>query len=371
MQSTLNPPTKPAVAADARASQSTESDERDSTRFGQMSPADFPLRRRPLVRRVLQWIRRVHLYLGLFLFPWAVLYGFTGFLFNHPQVMSEQSVESFSREVWKGTPMDATANLSESAHQIVNAIQSHHSKSGSSLKLVESEPVRYASDFAIANIRTPSEDFSISIAVSGEGGTIRRITTTKSEVAEAEFPWAVGKAEKPRKGSRSMSRGSERTSGQNDKLVVEDSLVDHLQASIPNLARIRDLPSGELSINSVPDLTFVVESQGQRWKTSYNALKGTVTGKLFDAPEKALSWRRYLTKLHTAKGYPSSSMGSKWFWAIGVDLMAFVMIYWGMSGLLMWWQIKSTRKLGAVFLLFSAIAATTLAVGMHGVISAG
>ena len=58
-------------------------------------------------------------------------------------------------------------------------------------------------------------------------------------------------------------------------------------------------------------------------------------------------------------------------WAIVVDVMAFVMVYWGASGLLMWWQIKSTRRLGLGLMALSAIAATLVAVGMHAVIRGG
>jgi len=33
---------------------------------------------------VLRYLRRIHMYASLFMVPWIVLYGSTGFLFNHP-----------------------------------------------------------------------------------------------------------------------------------------------------------------------------------------------------------------------------------------------------------------------------------------------
>jgi hypothetical protein len=48
----------------------------------QHQPEPVP-RQRSMVSRVLQVLRRSHLYLGLALFPWAILYGVTAFLFNH------------------------------------------------------------------------------------------------------------------------------------------------------------------------------------------------------------------------------------------------------------------------------------------------
>ena len=48
--------------------------------------------------------------------------------------------------------------------------------------------------------------------------------------------------------------------------------------------------------------------------------------------------------------------------------MAFAMAFWGVSGLLMWWQLKATRRTGAVVLALSAAAAAALAVAMSDVL---
>lgn len=311
---------------------------------------------RPIGRRAMQWIRRIHLYFGLFLFPWAVLYGFTGFLFNHPQAMSEVPMTSFGRDVWNGTPMEQSADLAEIAREVVRELQAHQPDKGP-IQLVASEPVRYGNELAFATLKTADEDIGLAIATIGTGGTIRRAPAKKPDVA---FPWAIGHAEPSR------NDGSAKHNPSADKLILQNSLADRLKASLPHLIQTQKLPVGETTITSVPDLTFVVEAGGKRWKTNYNALKGTVTGKPLETAVTPLSWRRFMTRLHTAHGYPSASLGAKWCWAILVDVMAFVMIYWGASGLLMWWQIKSTRRLGIVMLVFSAVASTALAMGMSG-----
>ena len=56
-------------------------------------------------------------------------------------------------------------------------------------------------------------------------------------------------------------------------------------------------------------------------------------------------------------------------YAITVDAMAFVTVFWALSGLLMWWQIKATRKLGVVLVLFSLIAAGFFAFNMHAMMT--
>jgi hypothetical protein len=122
--------------------------------------------------------------------------------------------------------------------------------------------------------------------------------------------------------------------------------------------------------HSVPDLLFVVESDGQLWRAAFNSLKGTLTAKPLEAAAP-LPWRNFLLRMHTTHVYPFSRGSIKWLWVLGADVMALVLIYWGISGLLMWWQIKSTRRWGLAILAVSAVAATLLAVGMHGVIHAG
>ena len=63
--------------------------------------------RRPLGRRVMQLVRRAHLFTGLFLLPWAVLYGVTAFLFNHPTAFADQPMANFGRAEVVGTPLES------------------------------------------------------------------------------------------------------------------------------------------------------------------------------------------------------------------------------------------------------------------------
>ena len=80
--------------------------------------------------------------------------------------------------------------------------------------------------------------------------------------------------------------------------------------------------------------------------------------------------RRFLTRLHQVHGY-TYSLGARWVWAVFVDLMSGVMVFWGISGVFMWWQIKMTRTLGWLTLLVSTLIAALLTVGMWQVLSAG
>jgi len=50
--------------------------------------------------------------------------------------------------------------------------------------------------------------------------------------------------------------------------------------------------------------------------------------------------------------------------------MAVIMLFWGCSGLLMWWQIKATRWLGLAVLVLSVVAALWVGLAMHQVMVA-
>jgi hypothetical protein len=45
--------------------------------------------------------------------------------------------------------------------------------------------------------------------------------------------------------------------------------------------------------------------------------------------------------------------------------MSIVLVFWGISGLFMWWQVKATRRTGFLILLLSFAAAAALGLGMH------
>ena len=86
-----------------------------------------------------------------------------------------------------------------------------------------------------------------------------------------------------------------------------------------------------------------------------------------DVTPPELGVRKFLLRLHTAHGYPGETNG-RWWWAVIVDATAIVLVFWGLSGLLMWWQLKSTRVWGLIVLVLSAASATALGLAMYAAI---
>ncbi len=353
------------------------------TAAAQSAPAPRP-HRRPLRKRAMHVVRRAHLYFGLFLLPWVVLYGATGFLFNHPTAFSDTPVASFGKSALTGTPMESLPTPDASAALVVAALN-ERAKEGRSYSLVEPEKARYVRTVVSATVRTDGGETSVSFDLDHPGGTVRTRPVAPAAPAEEKAPFAIGANAKgagraaPRggepggRGQRGTQRPEKGESGTPSEvtgpLLLPDPLHERVKAAAPVVLERTGFPSGDVSVTSVPDLSFLMSDGAKVWRVTYNAMAGTVNGtSAAPAAAEELSARRFLTRLHLTHGFPGGP-NAKWFWAVVVDLMAFVMVFWGLSGVFMWWQIKATRGLGICVLLLSVAAATVLALGMHDLLS--
>ena len=123
------------------------------------------------VRDVLHWIRRTHLYFGIFLFPWAVLYGVTGFLFNHPLVFSDLKAASFTQSDWSGTELAQPLSAVEIARDVVEALKKR-SPEAANFKLVDPEQAAFVQDIASASVKSEGLQTTLFFDILGRGGSI-------------------------------------------------------------------------------------------------------------------------------------------------------------------------------------------------------
>ncbi|QJW97492.1 PepSY domain-containing protein [Frigoriglobus tundricola] len=312
--------------------------------------------RRALRKRVMHAVRRAHLYCGLFLLPWAVLYGVTGFLFNHPSAFADAPTLTFGPSELVGTPMEVPPKPEAIAAQVVTALN-ERAKDAGPYTLIEPAQARYTRDFAFAVVRADGRDVSLLFDVNAPGGTVRsKPAAPPAKTERAPFATAP--------------RGQPPTAAPADPLRLPDPLHERVKAAVPVVLDRTGFPTGSVTVTSVPDLSFRMSDGTRVWAVTYNALTGSVSGAPVEsvAPPEEMSARRFLTRLHLASGFPGRA-STKWFWAVAVDAMAFVMVFWSVSGLFMWWQVKATRRFGALVLLASAAAASALGVGMHGALT--
>lgn len=319
----------------------------------------------------LHWIRRGHLYFGLFLFPWALLYGVTAFLFNHPTAFSDQKTIAFDRDDYAGEPFPSAASLATEVLTKLNASQ----KPEKPYELGAGE-TRYVREFAFATFKSDSKDHSILVDLNSGSGTIREQASRQPAASgpPERAPFATGDPGGPpgaarggerRGGGPPGSRGAGPPGGR-PPTGLETALKSQVEAIIPKICKSAGLSCDNLVITSIPEISFPVRVGEAEWIATYNPLIGSVSGRKSDgaAAPSEMTWRRFLLRLHTAHGYPSSG-GVRWYWAVIVDVMAAIMCFWGLSGILMWWQIKSTRLVGTATLALGLVAAAGLGVGMH------
>ena len=320
--------------------------------------SDAPAGRPTLLRRVLHLVRRGHLYLGLLLLPWAVLYGVSAFLFNHPAAFPDQPTVQFGKDALAGTPMATLPPPRELAAEVVVRLNERH-QPAVPWTLGPGE-VRYGREFAFATATaTATADggtVSVLLDMKGTGGTVRQSPPPKPVPPPAPFAVNV----RP-------PRPAPPAGGPADGITLSPPLAERVRQSVPAVLARTGFPSGEVTVTSVPDLLFPVEADGTTWTAAYHPLTGGVSGAPAEPPP-ALGWRSFVLKLHAAHGYPGEP-NARWGWAVLADVTAAALVLWGLSGLAMWWQLKATRVAGAVVLAVSAAAATAMGFAMYAALS--
>ncbi|MEZ6143163.1 MAG: hypothetical protein R3B84_21575 [Zavarzinella sp.] len=316
-------------------------------------------RGKPLTKKLLMWVRRGHMYFGLFLFPWAILYGITAFLFNHPTVWSDQPTFSYSSDATVGTALEKPVSPQDIAQQVVAKINENQ-QPATPYRLVGEAKFRGRA-FAFATVKTETTTINVLYDAKNGGGTVR-MTTTPNQVEPDPAPFATDNAT-PAAPNNTTGPGSLTS---NSGILLKNPLTKKFESAVPAILKHVNLPTtGTVTVTSVPEVEFSIDDGSRTWQATYNISTGAVRGVATDqAPKTEISWRRFVLRLHTTHGYPGE-VNQNWFWALLVDAMAFTMCFWGFSGLLMWWQIKSTRKLGAMILLFSTLIASSLGYLMH------
>lgn len=318
-------------------------------------------RARPFARQLMQFVRRTHLYVGLLLFPWAILYGVTGFLFNHPTILADAPTTHFTRADVIGTPLEKTPSPHDQALAVVAALNEMQ-KPTRPYELAAGEAHYATRESFIATVKADKRTFFVVFEPNSSSGTIRE--TTPPTAAESA-PFATGAGDAPRqRGMGMMGPMKHNHAG----VKIDGSIVDVIKSGVPSLMERKGFPRGEVAVTTAPDVKFPMQADGALWTAIYNPITTNVSGSI-GPPRSDLSLRSFLLRLHLSRGYPGE-VTTKWFWAIGVDAIAIILCFWGISGLFMWWQIKSTRTLGLIALTLGLLTALLLGLGMHAVLAA-
>lgn len=295
--------------------------------------------------------------------PWVLLYGFTALLFNHPKISIDPNTEIQNFALLKDN-LPSLPVADKMAQLTAEAAQAELQNLETGQSLVLAEP---ANAFFTRNAFGSTEDDLASFSLIMDLNTATGYTRVRQKEPEAE---------QEDDATPSLTEGL--------NVGIELDPIQGFTESISQVVKERDFDIETFSVRAFPTLEFdaIVDGQPRRLRYSRSTTRRNTSsdektvsdtqqepayrGRLTIVGEnpRSLGWRNYLLRLHMAHGYPVEK-NHRWFWAIAVDLMFASMVFWGLSGVVMWWQIKRTRRIGMVLLIGSAIVATWLAIGMH------
>jgi hypothetical protein len=269
--------------------------------------------------------------------PWVFLYGVSGFLFNHPEAFSNREVRSFGQTESAGTGLEDFPGAATIAARVVEAINA--GSSDRALRLIEPEAAFFSRDM-IATTKGDAVEYRIQLALESGRGTVSAIHPKKARLKD------------------------DTVSG---RVELADPVRDRLSRAIPALAEKLGLNPKTVSVKSAPEVVFAAESRGKVHRLAYNLQTDVVTAQEGGDESESLTTRAFLTQLHKKRTFPAR-IDSRWFWAVSVDATSGLMLFWGISGVIMWWQIKSTRRWGLLVLAASGLTAAALALAVHRVL---
>ena len=139
--------------------------------------SETPPLARPRGKRLIHLVRRGHLYLGLMLFPWAILYGVTSFLFNHPTAFSDVPTASFGASAFVGTPYERRPTANELAEQIVRKLNDVQKPT---TPFTLAGEAKFSREFAFGIVKADGNSLSFLVDVKSGSGTFRSSVVTDS-----------------------------------------------------------------------------------------------------------------------------------------------------------------------------------------------
>jgi len=313
-------------------------------------------------------LRRLHLYTGLVLVPWVLLYGVTAFLFNHPTVATDRTRRNLTPEELESTPFQEEVRAADVAELIASALsesmREEDAQGGSSPSPAGSGSRDGAGEVESPNGGPPdlvprNAQFSRTARLEVRGGGLRQSfsydmgrrsmlysTRTFTEVEDEESP---------------LARAGFKPDGLAE-LVPTNRWKEAVRALAAEVGTA-DVSEAAVSFRSGPSIAFNVDFEGVPHELSYDLSRGTLSAEALDQPP-SMSLRTFLLRLHKAHVYPSAG-GARWAWALLVDVMALAMVSWGVTGLFMWWQIKRTRGIGTWLVAISLVLAGFVGAAMH------
>lgn len=295
-------------------------------------------RRTNRYNRAMRWVRRFHMYLGLFMFPWILLYGITGFLLNHPGAFPDHEVQKVTEEKLSDAGLNKLPKAQDYAQKLFDIIVKDDRGKLDGYKFVGPESARYRHQ-ANMNTTRSGKRYNLSVNPVEQKGLLH---------------------------IRPMEQGRQTPLGSMWSLNFDDPARMQLQQSAINVLKELGVVTDAVNMQWGPVIEFDISKGDETWTVIYNIGNRNLLAKPRKGWPGITSVRQYLLRLHFAHTFPAE-ISTRTFWAVMVDAMALVMVLWACTGFLMWWQRRSVRLTGAIVITVSVLWASGLAYLMYEV----
>jgi hypothetical protein len=278
-------------------------------------------------------VRRIHLYTGLFLLPWVLLYGITGAMFNHQGLFPEATIHDISSDEPGNTRLADLPSPEQLARQVVEALQAESPED--TIKLSENHGAEFnnsiilevsASD-RLHTVSIDPIDRSARVAELPEKEQLQPLLDDIHNVKLADDPYQMAR-----------------------EAVPEIMSAAGIESSQP------PKPRGWCKLN------FLASVNGEPARVTYVLRDGHVDVTKFDGND-GMTPRHFFLRLHTSHGQPPHWNG-RMIWSVILDAMAIAMVTWALTGLFMWWQLKRARLIGSVVIAASVISSILIYMSM-------
>jgi hypothetical protein len=311
--------------------------------------------------RVMKIIRRIHMFTGLFMLPWVLVYGISALSFNHgswfypanPKSATPHDIRQLPRSFWDDATVKSVASAHSLAKNILAAINRQSATDGQEQwRLVPDKKPRFSENLVSSGTKG-KDRLEMRVNLNAHNGTLELISPKKISPSDPN------------------ENGSARTNQTRSfrsvhAPVLDDLWLDALESTIDQTLNSTNTEPASLRVIKVPEFIFTAEGEGRRWNIHCDLATGEVVARPASQEWNLLaSTTWFMARLHVSRGYPGDgSLTIRWWWALIVDAMAFIMLLWGISGVAMWWQMKGQRKWGFLTLAFCGLASWLIWTGM-------
>lgn len=292
-------------------------------------------RRRRLSSRLMVLARRTHLYAGLFLLPWVFLYGITGAMYNHQSLLPRATIQNVPTAVVDASELPTFPTPDQLAARVVAAIDAA------------------ADDVDVAIAQRPGAEYTNDVMFKVIVDNHEHIVHLDPIAHQAEifkFPPQDFRPER-------LIHDVKNVGLTPNPLSIARQSAEHIFKQSGVVTDDTPQQFGWTKLN------FIATVDGQPARITYVLNDGHVDVMKYDG-HHGMATRGFFLRLHTSHGQPPHWNG-RMVWSLFVDAMAIAMVSWGLTGLLMWWQIKRTRLIGGLVISASIATATIMYLTMQ------